>query len=183
MFHPVGRRTVLQASALNRASTSRLPKGLLTAHTNKRFNTNDIIGIDLGTTNSCVAIAEGKDVRVLENSEGGRTTPSVVGFLDDGSRLVGVPAKRQQVTNPSNTVFASKRLIGRRFADLTQGDLKLFPFKVVPKNGDAWVEVKGKQYSPSEIGAIVLQKMKQTAESHLNRPVKKSRYYRSCLFQ
>jgi molecular chaperone DnaK len=112
-----------------------------------------IIGIDLGTTNSCVAVMEGDTPHVIENSEGQRTTPSVVGFTEDGERLVGVAAKRQVVTNPENTIYAVKRLIGRRFDDkVTKEDQKNLPYKIVSgKNGDAWVEVRGKQYSPSEI--------------------------------
>lgn len=110
-----------------------------------------VIGIDLGTTNSCVAIMEGNNPKVIENAEGQRTTPSIVAFTEDGQRLVGVPAKRQAVTNPENTIFASKRLIGRRFDDPnTQKDLKHLPYKVVRAgNGDAWIEARGNQYSPS----------------------------------
>lgn len=133
----------------------------------------DIIGIDLGTTNSCVAIMEGTEPRVLENSEGGRTTPSVVAFAEDGQRLVGVPAKRQAVTNSLNTIYATKRLIGRGFDDNeVKKEMAMVPFKIVRgPNQDAWVEVKGRQYSPSEIGAFVLVKMKETAESYLGRKV------------
>jgi len=132
----------------------------------------DIIGIDLGTTNSCVAIVEGSEPKVIENAEGGRTTPSVVAFLEDGQRLVGTPAKRQQVTNSANTVFASKRLIGRQYEELTERDKALFPYKVVRNtDGAAWIEVRGRKYSPSEIGAFVLMKMKETAENYLGRPV------------
>eukprot|EP01113_Clastostelium_recurvatum_P034544 TRINITY_DN469_c0_g1_i1.p2 TRINITY_DN469_c0_g1~~TRINITY_DN469_c0_g1_i1.p2 ORF type:complete len:678 (-),score=270.56 TRINITY_DN469_c0_g1_i1:144-2177(-) len=133
----------------------------------------DIIGIDLGTTNSCCAIMDGSEPRVLENSEGGRTTPSVIAFTEDGQRLVGTPAKRQMVTNPVNTIFASKRLIGRRFDDpMTKKDMAMVPYKIVKApNGDAWIDVRGKSYSPAEIGAMVLVKMKETAESFLNRPV------------
>jgi len=109
-----------------------------------------IIGIDLGTTNSCVAVMEGNNAKVIENAEGQRTTPSTVAFTDDGQRLIGIPAKRQAVTNPTNTIFASKRLIGRRFDDeATQKDLKHLPYKVMRAgNGDAWVEAKGQTYSP-----------------------------------
>jgi molecular chaperone DnaK len=130
---------------------------------------NEIIGIDLGTTNSCVAVMEGKNVRVIENSEGSRTTPSVVAFTEDGERLVGTPAKRQAVQNPENTVFASKRLIGRRFDDpVTKKDMTMVPYKIINgKGGDAWVEVRGEKYSPSQIGAFVLTKMKETAEAYL----------------
>jgi molecular chaperone DnaK len=132
-----------------------------------------VIGIDLGTTNSCVAVMEGKDAKVIENAEGARTTPSMVAFSDSGERLVGQPAKRQAVTNPENTLFAIKRLIGRRFDDpMTQKDMGLVPYKIVKaKNGDAWVESRGETYSPSQISAFILQKMKETAESHLGEPV------------
>jgi molecular chaperone DnaK len=129
----------------------------------------NVIGIDLGTTNSCVAIMDGGAPKVLENSEGMRTTPSMVGMTPDGERLVGVPAKRQAVTNPENTIFAAKRLIGRRFDDeATQKDMKSLPYKIVKaSNGDAWVEAAGEKYSPSQIGALVLGKMKETAEGYL----------------
>ncbi|MCU0893190.1 MAG: molecular chaperone DnaK [Rhodospirillales bacterium] len=132
-----------------------------------------VIGIDLGTTNSCVAIMEGKDVRVIENSEGARTTPSMVAFTDAGERLVGQPAKRQAVTNPENTLFAIKRLIGRRYNDpVTDKDKALVPYRIVEgPNGDAWVEAQGKKYSPSQVSAFILQKMKETAESHLGETV------------
>jgi molecular chaperone DnaK len=132
-----------------------------------------VIGIDLGTTNSCVAIMDGKDVRVIENSEGARTTPSMVAFTDAGERLVGQPAKRQAVTNPENTLFAIKRLIGRRYNDpVTDKDKALVPYRIVEgANGDAWVEAQGKKYSPSQVSAFILQKMKETAESHLGEPV------------
>eukprot|EP00069_Balaena_mysticetus_P019337 bmy_12142T0 len=125
-----------------------------------------VVGIDLGTTNSCVAVMEGKQAKVLENAEGARTTPSVVAFTADGERLVGMPAKRQAVTNPNNTFYATKRLIGRRYDDPeVQKDIKNVPFKIVrASNGDAWVEAHGKLYSPSQIGAFVLMKMKETAE-------------------
>ena len=134
-----------------------------------------IIGIDLGTTNSCVAVMDGKDTRVIENSEGGRTTPSMVAFNND-ELLVGQAAKRQAVTNPENTLFAIKRLIGRRFDDkITQKDKDLVPYKIVEgDNGDAWVEVNGKKYSPSQISAFILQKMKETAESFLGEKVEKA---------
>jgi len=133
-----------------------------------RSKAGSIIGIDLGTTNSCVSVMEGSSPKVLENSEGMRTTPSVVALTSDGQRLVGVPAKRQAVTNPENTVFATKRLIGRRFDDdATKKDMKILPYKVVKgKNGDAWVEMGGEKYSPSQMGAFVLEKMKETAESY-----------------
>ncbi|CAJ1389047.1 unnamed protein product [Effrenium voratum] len=133
----------------------------------------DIIGIDLGTTNSCVAIMEGSTPKVIENAEGMRTTPSFVGFTSDGQRLVGIPAKRQAVTNSENTVFAAKRLIGRSYDDeATQKDKKVLPYKVVrAPNGDAWIEAAGEKYAPSQIGAFVLTKMKETAEAYLGRTV------------
>jgi molecular chaperone DnaK len=132
-----------------------------------------VIGIDLGTTNSCVAIMEGKEARVIENAEGARTTPSMVAFTNTGERLVGQAAKRQAVTNPENTLFAIKRLIGRRYDDpMTQKDKGLVPYHIVEGgNGDAWVEVEGKKYSPSEISAFILQKMKETAENFLGEKV------------
>ena len=132
-----------------------------------------IIGIDLGTTNSCVAVLEGKDIKVIENAEGDRTTPSVVAFADDDEVLVGQPAKRQAVTNPQNTLFAVKRLIGRRFEeDAVQKDIDLVPYKIVKAdNGDAWVEVKGKKMAAPEVSARVLQKMKKTAEDYLGEAV------------
>jgi len=137
----------------------------------------DVIGIDLGTTNSCVAVMEGSTPKVIENSEGMRTTPSVVGFTSDGQRLVGIPAKRQAVTNPENTVFATKRLIGRAFDDeATKKDIKNLPYKVIkaPSTNDAWIEAQGEKYSPSQIGAFVLGKMKETAEGHLGRTVQQA---------
>jgi len=132
-----------------------------------------VIGIDLGTTNSCVSIMEGSKPKVLENSEGGRTTPSMVAFTDKGERLVGQSAKRQAVTNPENTLFAIKRLIGRPYDDpTTKKDIKMVPYKITKaKGGDAWVEAQGKQYSPSQISAFILQKMKETAESYLGEKV------------
>ncbi|MGC4024138.1 MAG: molecular chaperone DnaK [Mesorhizobium sp.] len=135
-----------------------------------------VIGIDLGTTNSCVAVMDGKDAKVIENAEGARTTPSIVAFTGDGERLVGQPAKRQAVTNPENTVFAVKRLIGRRFDDpVTEKDKKLVPYKIVKgDNGDAWVEAGGKKQSPSQISAMILQKMKETAEAYLGEKVEKA---------
>ena len=135
-----------------------------------------VIGIDLGTTNSCVAVMDGKDAKVIENAEGARTTPSMVAFTDDGERLVGQPAKRQAVTNPTNTLFAVKRLIGRRYEDPTvEKDKHLVPFTIVKgDNGDAWVEAHGKGYSPAQVSAMILQKMKETAESYLGEKVEKA---------
>jgi len=132
-----------------------------------------VIGIDLGTTNSCVAVMEGTTPKVIENAEGTRTTPSIVAFTDEGERLVGQPAKRQAVTNPSRTFFAIKRLIGRTFDDpMTKKDMGLVPYHIIKgPNGDAWVEADGKQYSPSQISAFTLQKMKETAEAYLGQPV------------
>lgn len=135
-----------------------------------------VIGIDLGTTNSCVAVMDGKNAKVIENSEGARTTPSIVAFSDGGERLVGQPAKRQAVTNPEGTIFAVKRLIGRRFDDpMVSKDKELVPYKIVKgENGDAWVEVEGKKYSPSQVSAMVLQKMKETAEAYLGEKVEQA---------
>jgi len=132
-----------------------------------------VIGIDLGTTNSCVAVMEGKNPKVIENAEGARTTPSIVAFNSDGEQLVGQPAKRQGVTNPENTFFAIKRLIGRRYDDpMVEKDKKLVPYKIVrADNGDAWVEARGQKYAPSQISAYVLTKMKETAERYLGEPV------------
>ena len=135
-----------------------------------------VIGIDLGTTNSCVAIMDGTQAKVLENAEGARTTPSVVAFTDTEEKLIGQPAKRQAVTNPENTIFAVKRLIGRNFEDPTvKKDLETAPFKIINSDkGDAWIESKGKKYSPSQISAFVLQKMKETAEKYLGQEVSKA---------
>src|ERR1700743_3228345 len=132
-----------------------------------------VIGIDLGTTNSCVAVMDGKTAKVIENAEGMRTTPSIVAFSDDGERLVGQPAKRQAVTNPERTFFAVERRIGRAYDDpMVEKDKKLVPYKIVKaSNGDAWVEADGKTYSPSQISAFILQKMKETAEAHLGQKV------------
>ncbi len=131
-----------------------------------------IIGIDLGTTNSCVSVMEGGDAKVIENSEGMRTTPSVVGFTND-ERLVGMSAKRQAVTNPTNTLFAIKRLIGRRFTDAeVEKDMAMVPYNIVKAdNGDAWVEANGKKMSPAEVSAMILEKMKKTAEDYLGQKV------------
>ena len=135
---------------------------------------NKIIGIDLGTTNSCVSVMEGSQGKVLENVEGTRTTPSVVSFGDE--TLVGVPAKRQAVTNPENTIYAVKRLIGRTFdGESVQKDIQTTPYKIIKAdNGDAWVEAKGKKYSPAQISAFTLQKMKETAEKYLGTEVKEA---------
>ena len=132
-----------------------------------------VIGIDLGTTNSCVAVMEGKEPKVIENAEGARTTPSVVAFAEDGERLIGQPAKRQAVTNPENTFFAIKRLIGRPFSDPTvEKDKGMVPYEIVKAdNGDAWVESRGEKYAPSQISAFILQKMKETAEAYLGQDV------------
>ena len=142
----------------------------------ERLNMAKVIGIDLGTTNSCVAVMDGKDAKVIENAEGARTTPSMVAFTDDGERLVGQPAKRQAVTNPENTLFAIKRLIGRRFDDpVTAKDQELVPYRIVNgDNGDAWVEAGGRKQSPSQISAMILQKMKETAEAYLGEKVEKA---------
>ena len=132
-----------------------------------------IIGIDLGTTNSCVSVLDGDKTRVIENAEGDRTTPSIIAYAEDGEILVGQPAKRQAVTNPTNTLFAIKRLIGRRFEDdVVQKDIKMVPYKITKAdNGDAWVEVKGEKYAPPQISAEVLKKMKKTAEDFLGEKV------------
>jgi molecular chaperone DnaK len=134
----------------------------------------EVIGIDLGTTNSCVAVMVGSAPRVIENAEGARTTPSVVAFVDGGERIVGMAAKRQSVTNPENTLYGTKRLIGRPFSDPQVKQIqKMVPFKIVAgSNGDAFVEVSGEKYSPSQIGSMVLTKMKETAEGFLGHPVK-----------
>ena len=134
-----------------------------------------VVGIDLGTTNSCVAVMEGKQPKVIENAEGARTTPSVVAFTPEGERLVGMPAKRQAVTNSANTFYATKRLIGRRFTDEeVKKDMNMVSFKIVKaSNGDAWVSGSdGKVYSPSQVGAFTLTKMKETAEAYLGTAVK-----------
>jgi molecular chaperone DnaK len=132
-----------------------------------------VIGIDLGTTNSCVAVMDGSNPKVIENAEGARTTPSMVAFSKDGERLVGQPAKRQAVTNPEGTLFAVKRLIGRRYDDkVVAKDKDLVPFKITKAdNGDAWVEASGEKYSPSQVSAMILQKMKETAEAYLGETV------------
>jgi len=161
---------VPSASVASRVGQSR---NLLSASAARLQAKGDVIGIDLGTTNSCVAVMEGSTPKVIENSEGMRTTPSIVAFTSDQQRLVGIPAKRQAVTNPENTVFAAKRLIGRAYDDeATQKDKKMLPYNIIrANNGDAWVEAQGEKYSPSQIGAFVLGKMKETAESYLGRTV------------
>ena len=135
-----------------------------------------IIGIDLGTTNSCVAVLDGGEPKVIENAEGDRTTPSIIAYTNEGETLVGQPAKRQAVTNPNNTLFAIKRLIGRQFKDdVVQKDIKMVPYSVVANdNGDAWVEVNGDKMSPPQISAQVLNKMKKTAEDYLGEEVKEA---------
>lgn len=163
------------APAVNAVRTH-FGKGLGASLSRRSNATGAVVGIDLGTTNSCVAIMDGSTPKVIENSEGVRTTPSIVAITSDNQRLVGIPAKRQAVTNPENTVFATKRLIGRRFDDdATQKDMKNLPYKIVKgTNGDAWVEVAGERYSPSQIGAYVLGKMKETAESHVGSDVRQA---------
>jgi molecular chaperone DnaK len=158
------------------AFRKQLGKGLGASVSTRSHASGAVVGIDLGTTNSCVAIMDGSTPKVIENSEGVRTTPSIVAITSDNQRLVGIPAKRQAVTNPENTVFATKRLIGRRFDDdATQKDMKNLPYKIVKgSNGDAWVEVAGERYSPSQIGAYVLGKMKETAESHVGSDVRQA---------
>lgn len=169
-------------SAASRASVkpslaSRLARNYSRSTAAASKDIGDIIGIDLGTTNSCVAIMEGKNARVIENAEGARTTPSVVAFTADGERLVGLVAKRQAVTNPENTLYATKRLIGRKYNDKeVQGLTKLVPYKITKADSseDAWVEAQGKKYSPSQIGSMVLSKMRETAEGFLGRSVSKA---------
>ncbi|CAN6669304.1 import motor subunit, mitochondrial [Trichomonascus vanleenenianus] len=170
------------ASRFARTALRRAPAAAQFAKTAVRYNSTNgngkvqgsVIGIDLGTTNSAVAIMEGKIPKVIENSEGARTTPSVVAFTKEGERLVGVPAKRQAVVNPENTLFATKRLIGRRFEDAEiQKDLNQVPYKIIKhSNGDAWLEARGEKYSPAQIGGFVLNKMKETAEAYLGKTVK-----------
>jgi molecular chaperone DnaK len=164
-------RTIL-SKGLTKATTTQALK----CFSNGKASTKHVIGIDLGTTNSCVAIMEGSAPKVIENAEGMRTTPSVVAFTNDGQRLVGVPAKRQAVTNPDNTLYATKRLIGRRYDDPNvQKDAKHLSYKIVrDTNGDAAVEARGQKYSPAQVGAFVLIKMKETAEAYLGKPVKEA---------
>jgi len=169
--------TTTQQAPAAAASNLLLGGGLPLQRRYKSTDAGDVIGIDLGTTNSCVAVMEGRNARVIENAEGARTTPSVVAFADDGTRLVGMAAKRQAVTNPENTFYAVKRLIGRRFADKEVKDIQgLVPYNIVksPNNDDAWVETKSDKYSPSQIGSMVLGKMKETAEGFLGRDVTKA---------
>lgn len=166
-------KTSLQANAVLHAIKN---KGYTTTNILQRCYATvqgQVIGVDLGTTNSCVSVMEGSTPKVIENSEGARTTPSVIAFTNDGERLVGAPARRQAVTNPTNTLYATKRYIGRRFDDReVQKDIKSIPYKLVKaSNGDAWFEAQGKQYSPSQLGAFVLNKMKETAESYLGTSV------------
>lgn len=171
--------TALRSSRLLKNSNDKSIVNLLD-HGVKRWKSSDqgdVIGIDLGTTNSCVAIMEGRNARVIENTEGARTTPSVVAFADDGERLVGMAARRQAVTNPENTLYAVKRLIGRSFNDKEVKDISnLVPYEIVKSNtnDDAWVKARGDKYSPSQIGSMVLGKMKDTAESFLGRTVSKA---------
>ncbi|KAG0467323.1 hypothetical protein HPP92_018284 [Vanilla planifolia] len=161
--------------ASNQTTSSQRWAGLARTFSSRPVG-NDVIGIDLGTTNSCVSVMEGKSPKVIENAEGARTTPSIVSINAKGELLVGTPAKRQAVTNPTNTLFGTKRLIGRRFDDpQTQKELKMVPYKIVKApNGDTWVEMNGQQYSPSQIGAFVLTKMKETAEAYLGKSVSKA---------
>eukprot|EP00397_Hematodinium_sp_SG-2012_P009174 GEMP01009250.1.p1 GENE.GEMP01009250.1~~GEMP01009250.1.p1 ORF type:complete len:643 (+),score=187.49 GEMP01009250.1:49-1977(+) len=158
------------------AGMRQMARSLATSARRQNGVVGDIVGIDLGTTNSCVAVMEGGLAKVIENSEGMRTTPSIVAFCEDGERLVGIPAKRQAITNPENTLFATKRLIGRRYDDAaTQKDMKILPYKIVKgPTSDAWVEARGEKYSPSQIGAFVLNKMKETADGYLGREVRQA---------
>src|ERR1700687_2539849 len=161
---------------MGRGHLARAPIGPAGLPKMRGSSMSKVIGIDLGTTNSCVAVMEGSTPKVIENAEGMRTTPSIVAFTEDGERLVGQPAKRQAVTNPERTIFAVKRLIGRRYDDpMVEKDKKLVPYKISKaSNGDAWVEVDGKTYSPSQISAFILQKMKETAEAHLGQKVEQA---------
>ncbi|EPY39941.1 hypothetical protein AGDE_03987 [Angomonas deanei] len=131
------------------------------------------IGIDLGTTNSCVAVMDGSQIKIIENAEGARTTPSIVAYMEDGEILVGTPAKRQAVTNSKNTVYASKRLIGRKFEEkAVQKDISLMPYSIVKaENNDAWIEIRGKKIAPPQVSAEILRKMKKTAEDYLGEEV------------
>ncbi|KAF2403424.1 heat shock protein 70 [Trichodelitschia bisporula] len=168
----VFRGAMPRAAAVYRTSAIRAPIGASFARSfSDQKIQGAVIGVDLGTTNSAVAVMEGKQPRIIENAEGTRTTPSVVGFTKDGERLVGIAAKRQAVVNPENTLFATKRLIGRKYSDAeVQRDIKEVPYKIVQhSNGDAWVEAQGQKYSPSQIGGFVLGKMKETAEAYLGK--------------
>merc|ERR1712230_15258 len=178
MRNAVPRASSTFRSSACRAPVSRWQRNYATTKENVRGEgekvKGQVIGIDLGTTNSAVAVMEGKSPRIIENSEGARTTPSVVGFTKEGERLVGIAAKRQAVVNPENTLFATKRLIGRKFQDPeVQRDINQVPYKIVQHtNGDAWLEAQGQRYSPSQIGGFVLGKMKETAESFLGKNMK-----------
>ncbi|KTW28079.1 hsp7-like protein [Pneumocystis carinii B80] len=165
---------LLKDIVLRRISGNYVKKGLYLVRKSSQKVQGQVIGIDLGTTNSCVAVMDGRLPRVIENSEGSRTTPSVVAFTKEGERLVGVAARRQAIVNPENTFFATKRLIGRRYDDVeVKKDIDQVPYKIIKyTNGDAWLEARGEKYSPSQIGGFILNKMKETAESYLGRPVK-----------
>merc|ERR1711871_1121844 len=172
----MGTRSLIMLRAVSRHGWHMKRAALAPRATSTRSMSNitgSVIGIDLGTTNSCVAVMEGSTSRVIENAEGMRTTPSICSFTDDGQKLVGLPAKRVAVTNPTNTLYATKRLIGRGFDDEeTKGIQQHVPYKIVKApNGDAWVEAQGQQYSPSQVGAFTLGKMKETAESFLGTSV------------
>merc|ERR1712166_28554 len=170
----MGTQTTTMLSAFRSGARRAGRSAAVTRHSRHMSNIQGaVIGIDLGTTNSCVSVMDGKTPRVIENAEGARTTPSVCSFTDDGQRLVGLPAKRIAVTNPVHTLYATKRLIGRTFDDAdTQAIAKHVPYKIVKApNGDAWVEARGKQYSPSQVGAFTLGKMKETAEGFLGTTV------------
>ncbi|KAK5138176.1 hypothetical protein LTR08_004871 [Meristemomyces frigidus] len=175
MRSAVPRATSLRSSALRAPAVSQFRRGYAeNIQGDGEKIKGQVIGIDLGTTNSAVAVMEGKAPRIIENSEGARTTPSVVGFTKEGERLVGISAKRQAVVNPENTLFATKRLIGRKFKDAeVQRDIQQVPYKIVQHtNGDAWLEAQGQRYSPSQIGGFVLGKMKETAEAFLGKSLK-----------
>jgi len=170
-------RRIVNGSRVAASAASRRPVMHSTPVRCIGADAGDVIGVDLGTTNSCVSIMEGANARVIENAEGARTTPSVVAFSSDGQRLVGQAAKRQAVTNPENTLYAVKRLIGRKYDDKeVQAITKLVPYKICksPSGPDAWVEAQGQKYSPSQIGSMVLVKMKETAEGFLGRTVSKA---------
>merc|ERR1712166_1057766 len=170
----MGTQTTTMLSAFRSGARRAGRSAAVTRHSRHMSNIQGaVIGIDLGTTNSCVATMEGSQPRVIENAEGMRTTPSVCSFTDDGQRLVGLPAKRVAVTNPVNTLYATKRLIGRQFKDEeTQNIAKHVPYTIVEApGGDAWVEAQGEKYSPSQVGAFTLSKMRETAEGFLGRSV------------